>query len=197
MDWESILKFFFGIISLSGVFAFIGKKTVEAFISAKIETYKSNLEKIAIEHSIRFQKLHSEEAEAIKTLYEKLVDLDLSLNSTLKEFQPDNEPKIEEKVKNLSKIHNEIYFFYLPKKIFFEAEICSLLDQIFEKSKEIFIDITTYQIDTENVQYKYDPSLLQERHEFWEKARGSYRTEISELIEKLENKFREIMGINT
>ena len=44
--------------------------------------------------------------------------------------------------------------------------------------------ITTYQVDPENVEYKYEPSLLQARHDFWENARGSYRTEISELIEK-------------
>lgn len=196
MDWESILKFLLGVATISGALAFIGKKIVEMFLAAKIEKYKSNLEKIAIEHSTRFQKLHSERAEAIKMLYEKLVDLDLSLNSTLKSFQAEGELHLEEKVKKLSKVHNEIYFFYLPKKIFFEKEICSLLDEIFKKSKEVFIDITAYPVDPQDRQYKYSPELLKERHEFWERARGSYQKEISQLIEKLEDKFRKIMGID-
>ena len=137
MDWESILKFFIGVGIISGAVAFIGKKIVEAFLAAKIEKYKSNLEKIAIEHSIRFQKLHSERAEAIKTLYEKLVDLDLSLNSTLKSFQPIEEPILEEKVNKLSKVHNEIYFFYLPKKIFLKKKFALYLT-IFLKDQKKF-----------------------------------------------------------
>jgi hypothetical protein len=196
MDWDSIFKFFLGMASISGVFAYVGKKIVDVYLASKLESFKSTLEKSGVEHSIRFQKLHSERAEVIKELYEKLIGLDLALNSTLKAFHPVGEPQIEEKIKALSKIHNEIYYFYLPKKVFFEKSMCNLLDDLFLKCRAIFIDVTTYPPDTQNIQYKYDRSLLQDRHEFWEKARGSYQDEISTLIESLENEFRKIIGIN-
>ena len=92
MDWEAIIKFLFVVSGISGAFAFIGKKSVEAFLASRVEKYKSNLEKIETEHSIRFQQLHSERAQVIKVLYEKLVNLDLSLHSTLKLFSQQKNP---------------------------------------------------------------------------------------------------------
>ncbi len=197
MDWEEIIKFLGSITGISAFLIFSSKKAIKAFINAKIENYKSNLEKITIEHSIRFQKLYTERAEAIKELYKKLVDLDLSLHSTLKAFHHISEPDLEEKVKTLSHKHNNLYFFYLPRKIFFEKDVCSLMDTIIEISRDVFIDITTYPIDPNDIEYKVDKDLLQERHKYWEKARKLHQNEITQLKEKLEDKFRTILGINS
>lgn len=196
MDWEAIIKFLGSVAGISAVLMFLGKKTIEAFIAARVEKYKSNLEKIAIEHSIRFQKLHSERAEAIKDLYQKLVDLDLSLNSVLKGFHHAGEPAIEEKIKVLSQRHNDLYYFYLPKKIYFETDVCKLMDTIIDTSRDIFIDVTTYPIDPKDIQYKFDRELLLERHNYWKKARETHQNEITQLRQRLEDKFRNILGIS-
>jgi len=150
--------------------------------------------KIAVEHSIRFQKLHTERAEAIKDLYQKLVDLDLALHSVLKSFQHVGEPTIEEKVKKLSQKHNELFFFYLPRKIFFDKDVCTLMDSLVEISRDVFIDITTYPLDPKEIQF--DRGLLQERHDYWEKARAAHQNQITQLKEKLEDRLRDILGIN-
>lgn len=196
MDWEAIIKFLFGVAGISGAFAFIGKKSVEAFLASRVEKYKSNLEKIATEHSIRFQQLHSERAQVIKVLYEKLVNLDLSLLSTLKLFQSAKEPNLEEKIKSLSKKHNELFYFYLPKKIFFDKHICDLLDSIMEKAKKVFIGITINPINTQNIEYKYDPELLKERYELWDKGRNIFQNEITQIKKELEDKFRNLLGVD-
>jgi prefoldin subunit 5 len=39
------------------------------------------------------------------------------------------------------------------------------------------------------------PELLKERKEYWEKAREVFNTEITKLKEKLEDEFREILGV--
>lgn len=196
MDWDSLLRYLTWIAGISAALAFIGKKTVEAFLNSRIEKYKSNLEKIATEHSIRFQQLHTERAQVIKEMYQKLVDLDLALSATLKAFHHVSEPSIEEKVNAVSKAHNDLYYFYLPKKIYFEKSLCSLLDTIIENSKDVFIDITTYPLDPTSIEYKYDRALLKERHEYWDKARKTHSSEICQLKEKLEDEFRNILGIN-
>jgi len=71
-----------------------------------------------------------------------------------------------------------------------------LLDNLVNRSKSAFIDATTYPIEPQSIEYKYDRGLLQERHEYWEKARATYRDEIQRLKEKLEDEFRSILGIN-
>ncbi|MFQ5353733.1 MAG: hypothetical protein ACE5DR_02195, partial [Thermodesulfobacteriota bacterium] len=73
MDWLALLKFLSGAGIVSAALAYIAKRIIDTFLASRIENYKSNLEKIAIEHEIRFQQLHTERAQVIKELYEKIV----------------------------------------------------------------------------------------------------------------------------
>lgn len=197
MDWESIIQFFGGAAALSGLFAYLGKKSIESYLAGKLESHKKNLERIAAEHSIRFQHLHSERATVVKELYEKVVSLDESLYSTLRRFQAVGEASLEEKVSLLGRNFNELRIYFLPKRIFFEESLCELIDTILESAKGIFYDITTYAVNTEDLSYKYDRELFEERHQFWEKARGIHENEISELKKNLEDEFRSILGIKS
>jgi hypothetical protein len=196
MDWEAIIKFFGGATAISGLFAYLGKKGIESYLSGKLESHKKNLERIAAEHSIRFQHLHSERATVVKEMYEKLVTLDESLDSTLRRFQAAGEESLEDKVSALSNNFNALRNYYLPKRIFFDEPLCELIDQILESAKGIFYDITTHAVNPEDPSYQYARELLTERHEFWKKARGIHNNEVSDLKKNLENEFRNILGIN-
>lgn len=194
MNWQDLIEFLGGSLAISGTIAFLGKKAIEAYINGRVESYKANLEKIATEHSIRFQSLHSERAQVIKEFYEKLALLDDSLYSTLRRFQAVGEPELKEKVDKLANQFNEIRHYFLPKRIFFENHLCDLIDKILDSAKGVFFDITTYPVDTSDLSYKYDSEVLKERHDFWENARKIHESEISELKKKLEDEFRNILG---
>ncbi|MDY6906109.1 MAG: hypothetical protein SWH61_15660 [Thermodesulfobacteriota bacterium] len=194
MNWQEIIEFLGGSLAISGTIAFLGKKAIEAYINGRVEAYKSNLEKIATEHSIRFQSLHSERANVIKEFYEKLAFLDDTLYSTLRRFQAVGEPDLKEKVDKLARQFNDIRHYFLPKRIFFEDHLCELIDKILDTAKGIFFDITTFPVDTNDLSSKYDQEVLKERHEFWENAREIHENEISQLKQKLEDEFRRILG---
>lgn len=130
MQWQEIIEFLGGAAAIAGTIAFLGKKAIEAYLAGRVEAYKSNLEKIASEHSIRFQRLHSERAEVIKDFYGKLVLLDESLYSALRPFQAVGEPGLKEKVKNIADQFNDLRNYFLPKRIFFEEKVCELIDRI-------------------------------------------------------------------
>lgn len=196
MQWQEIIEFLGGTTAISLTIGFLGKKAIEAYLVGRIEAYKNNLEKIANEHAVRFQRLHTERAEIVKTFYEKLVFVDDTLHSTLCFFQRVAEPTLEEKVGKLSDQFNDLREYFLPKRIFFEKKICGLIDKILESANGVFYDITTLPVDPQSVPYKYDRELLKERHDFWEKARGIHKKEISQLKNELENEFRTILGVN-
>jgi len=196
MQWEEIIKFLGGAAAISGTIAFLGKKVFEAFLAGRIEAYKNNLEKITNEHAVRFKHLHSERAETIKTLYEKLVLFDDTLHSALRQFQAGDEPSLEEKITKLSEQFNDLREYFLPKRIFFEQNICEMIDRIIETAHGVFIDITTLPVDPQGVQYRYDKGLLQERHQFWQQARNIHSNELRQIKKELENRFRTILGIN-
>ncbi len=196
MQWKEIIEFLGGTTAISLTFGFLGKKAIEAYLAGRIEAYKNNLEKIAYEHTVRFKRLHTERAEIVKIIYEKLVFLDDTLCSTLRFLQRVDEPSLKDKVDKLSDQFNELREYFLPKRIFFEKKLCELIDKILESAKDVFYDITTLPVDPKGKPYKYDKELLRERHDFWEKARGIHKNEIYQLKTELENEFRTILGVN-
>lgn len=195
MNWQEIIEFLGGASLFSLTIGFLGKKSIEAFLQGRVESYKNNLERIASENTIKFQNLHSERAETIKVLYEKLAILDDTLYSALRPFQLVSETTLEDKVKSLSVQFNELREYFLPKRIFFENNLCELIDTILETAKGVFFDITTHPVDIKDTSYKYDRELLKERHQFWEKSREIHKSEITSLKTQLENEFRKLLGI--
>lgn len=196
MQWEQIIEFLGGATAISLLIGYLGKNAIESYLSGRILEFKSNLEKANLEHSVRFQALHNERAITVKTFYVKLVFLDDTFYSALRRFQSVGEPNLNEKVKKLSCQFNDLREFYLPNRIYFEEETCVLIESILEIAKEIFYDITTYPVDPNDPECKYNPGVLQERHKFWEQARNKNENEIKELKRKLEKDFKKILGIN-
>jgi hypothetical protein len=161
-----------------------------------VEAFKSNLQLATIEHQVRFSKLHDKRAQVIQDLYGKLVALDTVIHSLLKRLQKVGEATLEEKVREYGRLHNELNEFFLPNRIFFSSETCRVIDNLLFLSRDTYFDITTYPVDPESPEYKYGlPDLLNERHEYWEKARKVFDTDIKNLKEQLETQFRAMLGV--
>ena len=180
-----------GVAVILGFSSWLGK----IWASRILNKEKHELEKLKNEHEIRFSKLHLERAEAIKEVAQCLQKLDDSFHLFLKNFQPVEEPDLETKISDSIKLHNEFVIAYKKHRIFFAREIEKLMHNIALCSRDTFIDVRTYPVDVSNVQYKMMPELLKDREEQWKIAREKYIGELTELKEKLEETFREILGI--
>ena len=93
MNWQEIISFLGGASIFATLIGFIGKTAIDAYVAGRVESYKSDLEKITVEHTIRFQRLHGERADVIKSVYTHISNLDESLSSALGFFQSVNEPR--------------------------------------------------------------------------------------------------------
>lgn len=195
MPWQEIIEFLGGASVFGAVIAYLGKVAIDAYVSGRVEAYKGELQRTTAEHSVRFQRLHSERADVIKDFYAKLAQLDEALASTLARFQAAVDMPLVEKVQALSKHFNETREYFVPRRIFFEESTCLLVEKILGLARGIFFDITAYQIDPKHPQYKYNPDILKDRHEFWEKARTSHESDFTNLKRKLEDEFRALLGI--
>jgi hypothetical protein len=173
-----------------------GLEAHKSALTKDVEAFKSTLELVSIEHQIRFSKLHDKRAQVIQDLYVKLVRLDTAMHSVLKMFQTEGEPNIDEKIALYFKLHNELIEFFLPNRIFFGKDTCRVINDLLLLSREAYLDITTYPVDTSSPEYKYGPrELMKERHDFWKKARKLFETDISNLKEQIEAQFREMLGV--
>jgi len=195
MQWQAIIEFLGGAAIFGAVIAYLGKAAVDAFISGRVETYKSELQRVTAEHSVRFKRLHTERADVIKELYARVAKLDDNLFSTLRSFQLVGEPSLQDKVSSLSVQFNDLRDYFLPRRIFFNEPLCQVIDSVLESAKGIFYDITTYNVDPVHEEYKGDREALRERRELWEKARAAHKQHFAEIKAKLEKEFRAILGI--
>ncbi len=195
MDWQELLQFLIGSSMFSGAFGWIGKAAVDAYLKGRLVEHKADLDRIATEHSVRFQRLHSERADIIKDLYARLARLDDALASVLKSIRDAGDTPLADKVCSLPVLYNDIRDYYVPKKVFFAQDTCASIDRILECFHEIFHDITTYPIDPKSDEYKAKRDALMERHEFWQKAREMHTKEFTTAKSALEQSFRGLLGI--
>jgi len=195
MEWQQIIEFLGGATVFGGVVAFLGKTAIDAYVIGRVESYKAELQRLTTEHSVRFQRLHSERAEVIKEFYAKFVQLDETLHSTLRAFQQVGEPVLKDKVAQLADQFNGLRTFYLPRRIFFAEPLCTLIDSILDIAKGIFFDITTYEVDPQSPEYVDNREALRERRDYWEKARSIHKEEFAQVRAQLETQFRALLGI--
>ncbi|MDD1620255.1 MAG: hypothetical protein LUQ11_02145 [Methylococcaceae bacterium] len=199
MTWEESFRFVAAVLTSIGggvaiVFGFsswLGKVWASRILSRE----KYELEKLRHEHEVRFSKLHLERAEAIKELAQCLQQLDDSLHSFLKDFQPVNEPDLEKKVSKSIELHNEFVAAYKKHRIFFSRETEELMHRLALCSRDTFIDIQTYPVSVDHVEFRMTPELLKNRDQCWQNARKAFQEDILKLKEALEDTFREILGI--
>ena len=195
MGWQQIIEFLGGATVFGGVIAYLGKTAIDAYVNGRVEAYKAELQRLTTEHSVRFQRLHSERAEVIKEFYAKFVQLDETLHSTLRAFQQVGEPALKDKVAQLADQFNGLRNYYLPRRIFFAEPLCTLIDSILDMAKGIFFDITTYDVDPQSPEYVGNREALRERREYWEKARTTHNNEFAQVRAQLEGQFRALLGI--
>ena len=195
MPWQEIIEFLGGATLFAGVLAYLGQKAVDAYVAGRLEEYKGNLQRTTTEHSIRFQRLHTERAEVIKELYRLLDELDTTLASALARFQSVSDKPLPEKVTELGNRYNNLRTYFNPRQIFLKAEHCELVERILEVARGIYFDVSTFEIDTGHALYQADRGRLLERSGFWEKARTTHEKEFKTLKQSLESEFRSLMGI--
>jgi hypothetical protein len=195
--WQEIIEFLGGAAVFGAVIAYLGKAAIDAYISGRVAAFKEELQRLTTEHSVRFQRLHSERAEAIRDFYVKLAQLEATLSSTLAPFQPAGDDPLPTKVQAVADQYNQAQAFFLPRRVFFEERTCVLVDQVFSIVRGVFIDITEHEVDTHHLTYRHNPASLKERHESWKRARSTYEQEFSKLKQTLEDDFRSLLGIGS
>ena len=167
--WERIFISIGGAGVLFAIVGFLTRSIILHFLNKDIEKHKYNLERIALEHSVRFTKLHEKRAEVIEKLYSKYIDFDLAI---FKFIESDNNEWKKELEKE-AKIAGDTYFDYSKdKNLFFPEETSELINKI------------------SNIQIDKLQSTGQKKNYQHLQAEGK------KLKTNLENEFREILGVN-
>lgn len=195
----------------TGIFAFLVKslinnslnKDIERFktgLNNKTEEFKSTLERTTIEHQIRYARLHEERALVMRELYSKLIKMEDSLRQCMAEFIPagENAPTHEELEKKAAADTNTFYSYFRAERIFFNKNLCELVDSIFSTVKNTWEDFTKYPYDINEFEQLYGRNMEphKDRSASMKRARDMVKEEFPKLKEMLEDEFRELLGVS-
>lgn len=205
--WQTILIAFGGNAALLAVVGILGKsfldklilrdtKQFESDLKAKsdsaIEHLRNDLQLQAIEHQVRFSRLHEKRAAVIAKLYGHLVESLWKAESFLSPMEWAGEPKKKEKHKQAMSKLFELYCYFDKHRIYLPTEVCVILDELILNVRSHVIKFGVYTRYEED--QLTDNSYLA-RSKAWDSGWDAIKNQIPTARESLENEFRNLLGV--
>ncbi len=176
------------IASLGGggtiVFAFsswLGKVWASRILAVE----KHELEMLRNEHSVKFSKLHEEQARVVKELYSKLLEIKNACSLIVRFFEHDKKgvqtakDELSKELFEHSK-SDEFRKFYKENEILFPDSICDLIQEIYESDSMIWFHAAT--------------DIASEGKDALETAKDLEK-KIGIALEKVKKEFRILLGV--
>ena len=146
----------------------------------------------ALEHQIRFSKLHETRGEVIAKLYSQLVDLQYAGQRyvLIGGHEPDQPTRDREYSQTSAKM-NEVFFFIEQHPIYLPEHICTLLKEFIDAIKGVVISVWVYG------RWNHPTSQnLEKQNEIILKAAEAFEGRIPTLTSGLKDEFRKILGVD-
>ncbi len=178
MDWETFIKETSVFTIALGIIALLVRSIIINKFNKDFETYR-----------IRYLKLHHDRSQVIRELYSRLVKMQRSMASFMKPFQTVGEQSQDEKADVAREDANAFIEYYQMNSIFFQKEICELLDDINKRFLEVWVDFTSYLGEPHDSQERI------EKRKAWTNAWEVITEKIPEIESELRDEFRKLLGV--
>jgi hypothetical protein len=165
------------------------KSELRAGADASLERLRMELQENAVEHQVRFSKLHERRAEAIEELYSSLVDTQLAARLYIVVTGHDDSVRAEERVK----IHRKLYDLYSlveKRRIYLPAPICVSLDEFQRTLHNAVAAVDVYSEVTNHAPQK----VASDRNQAIFEAVRAIEEKIPQMRRDLEDEIRRILG---
>jgi hypothetical protein len=205
MDWLEVLKQI-GII-LGGTtiavaaVAWLARTIVTHFLSKDVEKYKQQLQDAharaieqlrndlkmqALEHEVRFRKMHERQAEIISEVYAGLRELHHACHSFVNPFDSVGEPDKEGKHKIVVETSRKFYDKFDPARLYLPPDISAQIDSFFEELAKITNDFARGLRDEKRGGESVD---------HWSKGWKAVDEKARPLFEQIRAEFQRIIGV--
>lgn len=176
-----------GIVSTAAVF--ILRKFIDSSFAMEMESFKAGLEKEATKFRTQFQHLHAERAEVIKQTYQKLVTVLRNLESMVRPFQWKGEDPPMAKWDTFISSFDELHDYFLSNKLFFDYQLATEIENLLKVIAQASTKWSNAQIQKLEGNKEY--------WEAWKKVWGEVKKDIPGIVDSIEKKFRQIIGIES
>jgi hypothetical protein len=163
---------------------------MSSVLAKDIEKFKADLHAAAVEHQVRFSKLHQKRVEVLAQLYKLLVEANWQAATFVSPMQWAGDPNKKTQYATAVKAIAEYFRFFDKHRIWRPARLCDPLEAFAKQLRSPTIHLGVYvgiEHPTENT--------LKERGEVWAKAWESVERDIPKLRTAIEAEFRELLSV--
>jgi hypothetical protein len=165
------------------------KMEMKAKSDAEIERLKNALQMAALEHQVRFSKLHEKRAEVVAKLYALLVELQYAGQRYV--FVGGYEPKRDDEFsKSAAKVH-EVFLFIEEHQVYLPDRVCTLLAEFVETVNKSVAGVQVYDKYTDG-----SANFRREKIQVLKGAAEAFEKRIPAVREALKDEFRTILGVD-
>ena len=158
-------------------------------LNGELEGLRAGYQKILDENQIRFSQLHSDRADAIKTLYQKIADMEAAIGAVVAPLQHGGVDTQTEQKKAAAEAAEELRTYFSRNRIFFSRGDCDLIEKLQETAQKSFIDYTTY----DGVQDMENKDRIKQRQSMYD-AWNTMQTDFQDVRKSLEAEFQRTLG---
>ncbi len=167
------------------------KIQIKADADAANERLRNSLQMTALEHQVRFAKLHEKRGEVIAELYACALDAyQAGEKFILADGYTSDHAKQQEASLSTQKKLLDFYFFIEKSRIYLPEETCTLLDSFVDIMRKHVIRVGVYGSIGNPT-----PQTLEERHKAFEDAYTAFEKDIPAVRKALEDDFRQMLGV--
>jgi hypothetical protein len=165
------------------------KARLKADADVEIEKLRSSLQKIAVEHQVRFSKLHAERAQAIAELYKRLVIVFSEGHIFVLTGGFPSEGQ-REKYNEIGHRIEDFCAFAEAQRIYLPESICKLVDEFVNALRKPIIAVGIYG----GIDYPNERTVTERRDAVME-AYAAFESKIPAARTALEKEFRVLLGV--
>lgn len=204
--WETILVAFGGNAALLLILGWLARSMGSQLLAKDLEKFKADLtatstaaqehlkhslQMTALEHQVRFSKLHERRAEVVATAYDLLVEAHWAASSFAAVMEMAGEPPKEEKYVTAMNKAAEFYRYFDKNRIFLPQELCIQLETWIGEMRKQVIAFGVHLHKPEN---HMPDRMIEKKYEAWIKVGEYFEKEAPQARAALEGELRAIIG---
>ena len=205
--WQTIILAVTGNTLVLGVLGWLFKSLIGKLLAQDLERFKASLASetataveclkhelqiVAVEHQIRFSKLHEKRAEVIAELYGLLVKLHRATSSFVHPIEFKGEPTKREKYEIAWKTMGEFNQFLDEHRIYLPESICKQLEKFEMDVRSQAIGFGVY-IGGREIEADLQPDVFSQKLKAWTTANEYMQTQVPIARAALEQELRNIL----
>ncbi len=168
---------------------FLVRSLIAQLLEKDLTVFKSNLEKIAYEHQVRFSQLHEIRVQSIANLYACIVTLVNEANNFVKYAVSTDEETNNKHLNQLWSAADDFKKFFDKNRIYYSEDICVKIDEL---NNSLSTPISKLVMNIESFPKANE---LGELVTSWKNATNELDSKTPALKHEIQSEFRKMLGV--